>query len=142
MNQKFPGLNSIKDCSLWIFFNFMLFGTFHSYSQAPNAGHQLSKQQSWQLPDFEKDTVYGASVNRANKELLAGKTSQPVIVAVIDEGVDIGHEDLQGHIWTNKREIIGNSIDDDRNGYIDDFHGWNFFLGGEWKEYLCDKQRS
>ncbi|MEO6868364.1 MAG: hypothetical protein ABI168_01895, partial [Ginsengibacter sp.] len=91
---------------------------------------KLSKQQTWQLLDYEQDTVYGTSVNRAYEELLKGKKSHPVIVAVIDGGVDITHEDLQGHIWTNKKEIPGNSIDDDGNGYIDDMHGWNF-LGGK-----------
>ena len=50
----------------------------------------------------------------------------PVIVAVIDSGVDIDHEDLEGVIWTNTDEIPGNGKDDDNNGYIDDIHGWNF----------------
>src|ERR1700744_1755644 len=90
----------------------------------------LSKQQHWQLLDHQEDSVYGTSVNRAYKELLKGKTSHPVIVAVIDEGVDISHEDLQGHIWTNQKEIPGNGIDDDKDGYVDDVHGWNF-LGGK-----------
>ena len=80
--------------------------------------------------DFQKDTVYGTSVNKAYKELLKDKKSHTVIVAVIDQGVDITHEDLQGHIWTNKKEIAGNGIDDDKNGYVDDIHGWNF-LGGK-----------
>ena len=95
-----------------------------------NTVAKLSKQQTWQLLDYEQDTVYGTSVNRAYKELLKGKKSHPVIVAVIDLGVDITQEDLQGHIWTNKKEIAGNGIDDDKNGYIDDVHGWNF-LGGK-----------
>jgi cell wall-associated protease len=90
----------------------------------------LQKKQTWQLLDFERDSVYGASVNRAYLELLKGKKGRPVIVAVIDEGVDISHPDLQGHIWTNKKEIPGNGIDDDHNGYVDDVHGWNF-LGGK-----------
>jgi subtilisin family serine protease len=47
-------------------------------------------------------------------------------VAVIDGGVDILHEDLQGKIWTNTKEIPDNGIDDDNNGYIDDVYGWNF----------------
>ncbi len=59
---------------------------------------KLSKQQKWQLLDYEQNTVYGSSVNRAYKELLKGKKSHPVIVAVIDEGLDITHEDLQVHI--------------------------------------------
>jgi subtilisin family serine protease len=40
--------------------------------------------------------------------------------------VDIEHEDLQGKIWVNTKEIPGNKIDDDQNGYVDDVHGWNF----------------
>ncbi|MEO6818799.1 MAG: hypothetical protein ABI266_01740, partial [Ginsengibacter sp.] len=101
-----------------------------AYSQTPVAGLDSSKIETWQLLDFQKDAVYGTSVNKAYKELLKGKKSQTVIVAVIDQGVDITHEDLQGHIWTNKKEIAGNGIDDDKNGYVDDIHGWNF-LGGK-----------
>ena len=58
--------------------------------------------------------------------LLKKKKSSAVIVAVIDSGVDIEHEDLQGKIWVNPNEIPNNKIDDDKNGYIDDVHGWNF----------------
>jgi subtilisin family serine protease len=71
----------------------------------------------------------GVSIDKAYQELLKGKESQPVIVAIIDSGVDINHEDLQGNIWTNPGEIPDNNIDDDGNGYIDDVHGWNF-IGG------------
>ena len=49
-----------------------------------------------------------------------------VVVAVIDGGVDVDHPDLDDNIWINKREVPGNGIDDDKNGYIDDVHGWNF----------------
>ena len=45
---------------------------------------------------------------------------------MVDSGVDINHEDLKPIIWTNPKEIPGNGIDDDKNGYIDDVHGWNF----------------
>jgi len=100
------------------------------FTQTKTTNNKLSKSQDWQLLDYQQDTVYGTSVNRAYKELLKGKKSHPVIVAVIDEGVDITQEDLQGHIWTNKKEIPGNGIDDDKNGYVDDVHGWNF-LGGK-----------
>ena len=82
--------------------------------------------KNWQLTDFANDSVYGASVSKAYAELLKGKKSHQVIVAVIDTGLDTTHEDLQGHIWTNKKETPGNNIDDDHNGYIDDVHGWNF----------------
>ncbi|MBT4455829.1 S8 family serine peptidase, partial [Candidatus Peregrinibacteria bacterium] len=55
--------------------------------------------------------------------------SEDVIVAVIDTGVDIDHEDLKHAIWTNEGEIPNNGEDDDDNGYVDDVHGWDFFLG-------------
>src|SRR5450755_324548 len=130
MKQNLLNLANKKYRSLWFFFFFTLLGTLKLFSQANTTVYKLSKQQTWQLLDYEQDTVYGASVNRAYKELLKGKISHPVIVAVIDEGVDISHEDLVGHIWTNKKEVPGNGIDDDKNGYIDDIHGWNF-LGGK-----------
>ncbi|MEC4812032.1 MAG: S8 family peptidase [Scytonema sp. PMC 1069.18] len=55
-----------------------------------------------------------------------GYTGQGIIVAAIDDGLDINHEDLRGNIWRNPREIASNGIDDDRNGYVDDINGWNF----------------
>ncbi len=108
----------------------LLLFSFSAGAQTKTIENKLSKNQTWQLLDYDQDTVYGTSVNRAYKELLKGKKSHPVIVAVIDLGVDITQEDLQGRIWTNKKEIAGNGIDDDKNGYIDDVHGWNF-LGGK-----------
>ncbi len=53
-----------------------------------------------------------------------------MLVAVIDSGIDTDHEDLKDIIWTNEDEIPGNGIDDDKNGYVDDIHGWNF-IGGK-----------
>lgn len=49
------------------------------------------------------------------------------VVAVIDEGVDINHPDLKNNIWTNSGETAGNGIDDDKNGYVDDVNGWDFY---------------
>lgn len=80
----------------------------------------------WSDLDLAKDTVPGMSVDKAYAEFLKGKKSTPIIVGVVDSGLDIDHEDLQGKIWTNKKEIAGNNKDDDGNGYIDDVHGWNF----------------
>lgn len=68
--------------------------------------------------------VEGANVDRVYAEYTIA--NHEVIVAVIDSGVDVNHEDLQGKIWINKREIPDNQIDDDGNGYIDDVFGWNF----------------
>lgn len=69
---------------------------------------------------------YGMETEKAYKKLLKGMKSQTVIVGVIDSGVDIEHEDLKDIIWTNIDEIPNNGIDDDKNGYIDDVHGWSF----------------
>ena len=48
------------------------------------------------------------------------------VVAIIDKGINLEHEDLSNKIWTNKQEIPKNGIDDDQNGFTDDIHGWNF----------------
>jgi subtilisin family serine protease len=88
------------------------------------------KKENWQNLDLKKDTTFGISTEKAYTELLKGKKSTPVIVAVLDGGVDLNHEDLKAIIWNNKQEVAGNGVDDDKNGYIDDVHGWNF-LGGK-----------
>lgn len=85
--------------------------------------------QQWPHMDIYKDSVPGMSLDKAY-EFLSGKKAEPIIVAVIDSGIDIEHEDLNELIWTNEDEIPNNNIDDDKNGYIDDIHGWNF-LGGK-----------
>jgi subtilisin family serine protease len=58
-------------------------------------------------------------------------TSEDIIVAVIDSGVDVNHEDLQGKIWINKGEVPNDGIDNDNNGYVDDVFGWNFIGGSD-----------
>ncbi len=98
---------------------------------------QLTDNQlkRWSHLDLGKDSIPGMSVDRVYAELLKGKKGKKVIVGVVDSGVDIDHEDLKSVVWTNKKEIAGNGIDDDKNGYIDDIHGWNF-LGDAGKENL------
>jgi hypothetical protein len=72
---------------------------------------------------------WGNDMVNAPEAWARGYTGQGVTVAVIDDGVDILHQDLSNNIWRNTREIAGNGIDDDRNGYVDDIHGWNFTTG-------------
>ena len=79
----------------------------------------------WSHLDLAKDTIPGMSVDKAS-EFLKSRKPVKVIVAVIDSGVDIEHEDLKGSIWINTKEIAGNKIDDDKNGFVDDINGWNF----------------
>jgi cell wall-associated protease len=75
----------------------------------------------------------GTSTKKAFDELLKNKPGKTIVVAVIDSGIDVEHEDLKENIWTNPGEIPNNRIDDDRNGYIDDVHGWNFIGGPDGK---------
>lgn len=63
----------------------------------------------------------------------------PVVVAVLDTGIDYQHEDLFQNIWKNEREIPGNGIDDDGNGYVDDVYGWDFFNNDNTISYLDEK---
>lgn len=93
------------------------------------------EERSWSHLDLVTDTIPGMSVNKAYKEIIKNKKGKTVIVAVIDSGIDINHEDLDGVIWTNTDEIPNNGKDDDGNGYIDDVHGWNF-LGDAYDEQL------
>jgi len=93
-----------------------------------NSFGQLSSKASakdWLQSDPIRDSIAGISLHDAYK-LLKGRAGKTIIVAVIDNGVDIEHEDLKEVIWTNRKEIPDNGIDDDHNGYIDDVHGWNF----------------
>ena len=84
-----------------------------------------SISQFWHHKDIIWDGIPGTSIDKAYAELWK-ETSDTLIVAVIDNGTDIDHEDLQGIIWKNTKEIPGNRKDDDGNGYVDDVHGWNF----------------
>ena len=86
--------------------------------------------KDWFIRDPQNDKVQGLSVEKTYSTLLKEKPSKTVLVAVVDSGIDIDHEDLKGIIWVNEDEIPGNGIDDDKNGYIDDVNGWNF-IGGK-----------
>ncbi|EGV43120.1 peptidase S8 [Bizionia argentinensis JUB59] len=94
-----------------------------------------AEKQNWGHLDLIKDTIPGMSVDKAYAEIIKNRKGETVIVAVIDAGIDIEHEDLKNVLWTNTKEIPGNGIDDDNNGYIDDIHGWNF-LGDAYDEQL------
>lgn len=87
---------------------------------APNDWYQLDRAETG---------YFGISLDKAY-DFLKDRKSQPVVVAVIDSGVDTLHEALKSILWKNPGEIPGNGIDDDKNGYVDDVYGWNF-LGGK-----------
>ena len=101
--------------------------SFFTNAQTKNIADLETRYLNWYNLDAQSDAILGTSVERAYSELLQNKQpKKTIIVAVIDGGVDIDHQDLKENIWINEDEIPGNEIDDDNNGYIDDIHGWNF----------------
>ncbi len=111
--------------------------TMYNVDTLPVKKAKITDEQMkrWSHLDVLTDTIPGMSVDKAYAELLKDKKGVKVIVGIIDSGVDIEHPDLAATVWTNAKEIAGNGIDDDNNGYIDDMHGWNF-LGDITKENL------
>ncbi len=105
--------------------------------EAPLKVSELTEVQlkGWGGADLVSDTIPGMSVQKAYNQIIKKNKGNKVIVAVIDSGVDIEHEDLDGVIWTNRDEKPNNNRDDDNNGYVDDMHGWNF-LGDAVEENL------
>ncbi|TDQ08916.1 S8 family peptidase [Pedobacter metabolipauper] len=112
----------MKFKEIWVV-GLLLFLNAAAFSQSKD----VKLPANWYNLDLVKDGYFGISTEKAYTELLKNKKpKEKIIVAVIDGGVDVNHEDLKDVLWTNKKEIPGNGIDDDGNGYIDDVHGWNF----------------
>ncbi|MDO5655490.1 MAG: S8 family peptidase [Flavobacteriaceae bacterium] len=114
-----------------------LMGVF-SFAQTKISAEELAKQ-NWFHSNFAVDNIYGVSSDAAYRYAeQKGLKPSPVIVAVLDSGMDIYHEDLKNVLWINKDEIPGNGIDDDKNGYIDDVYGWNFIGGADGQNLNAD----
>lgn len=105
----------------------------YAFVEKKEALSEFEKQQ-WRFADPFRDSIPGISLDKAY-EFVADKPSQEVIVAILDSGVDLNHEDFKGMLWVNANEIPNNGIDDDNNGYVDDIHGYNF-LGDAYQEQL------
>ena len=80
--------------------------------------------QQWFMADPARDSVAGISLDRVKGQLKPKKT-KPVVVAIVDSGVDLDHEGFSGKFWNNEDEIAANGIDDDNNGFIDDICIWS-----------------
>jgi len=102
-----------------------LLGSFFSIVLFSQASLSKEKKNGWHLSDQQQDGYMGISLQKAY-DLLKGRKSKTVIVAIIDSGIDTAQEDLKAVLWKNEKEISGNGIDDDKNGYVDDVYGWNF----------------
>ena len=94
-----------------------------------------AEKKHWGHLDLVADTIPGMSVDKAYNEIIKNKKGKTVVVAVLDSGMDLEHEDLKGVLWTNTDEVPNNGKDDDGNGYVDDVHGYNF-LGYSYNEQL------
>lgn len=108
-------------------FYILVTGVLSLSAQVKTAQEIDAKYLNWHNQDLTVNKVAGISLDKAYLELLKGKSPQKqIVVAVIDGGVDVLHEDIKGNIWINEDEVPNNGIDDDNNGYVDDIHGWNF----------------
>ncbi len=116
----------------------ILVSLFVAAAFAVTAQDTHKRPDNWFNLDPVNDKVNGVGTEKAYAELLKDKKATTIIVGVLDSGVDFDHEDLKEVMWTNPGEIPGNGVDDDKNGYIDDIHGWNFIGGRDGKNVSDD----
>ena len=147
--MEWPNFDSFKNHPMKLFrtgialLAAVAFSTTQAHAQSNATGSITEKKaeltdeqlKRWSFLDLQKDTIPGMSVDKAYAEFIKDRKGAKVTVAVIDSGVDIDHEDLKSVVWTNPKEIAGNGKDDDKNGFVDDVHGWNF-LGDAVNENL------
>ena len=118
-----------RSLKAWLLAGSVFLFSVATFGQGKSVRTTLPK--NWYTLDKEKDGIYGISLDKTYEFIKAKNLkSKTVIVGVIDSGIDTLQEDLKNVLWVNPKEIPGNGIDDDNNGYIDDVHGWNF-LGGK-----------
>jgi subtilisin family serine protease len=97
---------------------------------SPPDNHYFTSQGSWgqKYPDQWALQRIGFDASPNSAWRLVKQNAQPVVVAVIDTGLDWNHRNIDPeNIWRNPKEIAGNGVDDDKNGYVDDVIGWDFF---------------
>ncbi len=113
-----------------------MLSSLQSVAQSTENPQKVAQPELWNWYNLDPadDKISGMSVEKAY-QMMKGKPSKEVVVAVLDSGVESDHPDLKDNMWVNKGEIPKNGIDDDGNGYIDDVHGWNF-LGNDEGEVI------
>ncbi len=89
----------------------------------PQQWHFLNTGQFGGTDDADIDATEAWDITTGGQTVVGDE----IVVAVLDDGIDIAHPDIVDNLWVNNNEIPGNGIDDDDNGYIDDFQGWNIF---------------
>jgi subtilisin family serine protease len=127
----------IKKITTLLVAAFLLTAT--SFAQTSAAKEKDAIPKNWHLLDESTTGFPGISLDKAYTFVQSKKIkSKKILVAVIDSGIDTLHEDLKPILWTNPKEIPGNGKDDDKNGYIDDIHGWNFIGGKDGRNVKTD----
>lgn len=103
--KKFPNVESVQ---------------FDYYLEQRGEPNDPDVLEQWGLFAIQADKAWGITTG--------GVTAQgdTIVVAVLDSGFDVNHEDLKENIWVNRAETPGDSRDNDNNGYVDDVQGWNF----------------
>jgi len=131
LQYKNKQMNSIMKRTLFLAISGIISISLFAQTNEPPKG--------WHMLDKTASGYYGISVDKAYEFVKTKKLkSKTVIVAIIDSGVDTTHEDLKSVLWHNTKEIPGNGIDDDKNGYVDDIYGWNFLGGRDGKNVEQD----
>jgi subtilisin family serine protease len=106
-------------------------------------GHAQTSLAQWHHLDPAADKTMGISTDRAYELLrtMPNKpAARPIVVAVIDGGIDTAHVDLKAVLWHNPGELPANGRDDDRNGYADDVYGWNFTGGADGRNMFFNQK--
>ena len=98
--------------------------SFHENTILPNDSRF---EEQWSLLNYGQGDGFDNTDIFAPEAWKIRSTSPNVVVAIIDSGIDYNHEDLKNNIWKNNYEIPNNGIDDDLNGYVDDYLGWDFY---------------
>ena len=110
-----------------------------SFAQGTKTLEKPAGPKNWYLLDESQSGFPGISLEKAYAFVQSKNIkSKKIIVAVIDSGIDTLHEDLKPILWRNPKEIPGNKIDDDKNGYVDDIYGWNFIGGKDGRNVKTD----
>lgn len=104
---------------------FTTFAELRTYGDSAFPDAKISLPDAIPADDGEKQIAWHVKAMQYDK-LPQEFNGKGIVVAVVDTGVDTAHPSLSEHLWTNPKEIAGNGIDDDANGYIDDIHGWDF----------------